>query len=264
MSIPVILTGVLYLRGWLALRRRMPERFDGWRIAAFTAGLAVVLFAVAAPIDSLAHRQLSVHMVQHLLLMLIAPPLLWLGAPVAPFFVGLPRQARGAVLAGLRRASLPRMARWALHPVFGGVAFALSFWVWHAPALYDLALRSDLWHHVEHICFFASALLFWRPVILPWPARTPWPRWAMIPYLLLAALQSVPLAAILTFSDRVVYVSYRASEAVQSAAALDDQALAGVIMWIPGSLPLLLPILWLVLELSSPPRAAHTAWSRTR
>src|SRR5207247_9482407 len=119
----------------------------------------------------------------------------------------------------------------------------LSFWGWHVPALYDLALESHLWHHVEHACFLVSALLFWRPVILAWPSRMTWPRWTMIPYLGLAMFQSLPLAAILTFSDRVIYAGY---------SSLDDQALAGVIMWVPGSLPLLLPILRLVVELSSP------------
>jgi cytochrome c oxidase assembly factor CtaG len=131
---------------------------------------------------------------------------------------------------------------WLLHPSVGWIAFALAFWVWHAPALYDLALASDLWHHIEHACFLVSALLFWRPVILAWPARVTWPRWTMIPYLGLAMFQSLPLAAILTFSDRVIYAGY---------SSIDDQALAGVIMWVPGSLPLLLPILRLVVELSS-------------
>jgi len=87
---------------------------------------------------------------------------------------------------------------------------------------------------------------FRRPVILAWPARIAWPRWTMIPYLALAVFQSLPLAAILTFSDRVIYAGY---------SSLDDQALAGVIMWVPGSLPLLVPMLRLTVELSSRPAA---------
>jgi cytochrome c oxidase assembly factor CtaG len=114
--------------------------------------------------------------------------------------------------------------------------------VWHAPRLYELALESHFWHHVEHACFLVSALLFWQPVILAWPARAIWPRWTMIPYLALAMFQSLPLAAILTFSDPVIYAGY---------SSVDDQALAGVIMWVPGSLPLLFPLLRLTVELSS-------------
>jgi cytochrome c oxidase assembly factor CtaG len=87
-----------------------------------------------------------------------------------------------------------------------------------------------------------SALLFWRPVIVAWPAKMTWPRWAMIPYLALAMFQSLPLAVILTFFDRVIYTRY---------SSVDDQAHAGVIMWVPGSLPLLLPMLQLIVDLSS-------------
>jgi cytochrome c oxidase assembly factor CtaG len=167
---------------------------------------------------------------------------LWMGAPVAPVLVGLSRPLRRVVLALTNGPTGRALTRWMLHPSVGWTAFALSFWVWHAPALYALALESHLWHHVEHACFLGSALLFWRPVILPWPARAIWPRWTMIPYLGLAMFQSMPLAAILTFSDRVIYHGY---------SSLDDQALAGAIMWLPGSFPLLIPLLRLSVELSS-------------
>ena len=148
-------------------------------------------------------------MVQHLLLMIPAPPLLWMGAgSAAP--VG-PRPARRAVA-------------------------------------YDLALRSDPWHHAEHACFFLTGLAFWRPIILPWTARASGPRWAMIVYLLLAEPQNTVLAAILTFSDRVIYPAYRAA----GASALDDQALAGVIMRVPRSAAFALARLWLVFQSLGP------------
>src|SRR5207302_825526 len=167
-------------------------------------------------------------------LMVVVAPMLWMGAPVVPLLVGLPRSVRGVVLRALNGPGLRLLTRWLLHPAVGWIAFALAFWAWHAPALYDLALESDLWHHVEHTCFLVSALLFWRPVILAWPARMAWPRWTMVPYLGLAMFQSLPLATILTFSDRVIYAGH---------SSVDDQALAGLIMWVPGSLPLLLGIL---------------------
>ena len=241
-SAPLIVTAALYVRGWSILRLRLPDRFDARRALVFVGGLSVMVFALAAPFEALAHRSLSAHMVQHLLLMVVVAPMVWMGAPTAPLFVCLPRSMRATVLVVTRN----RLIQSLLHPAVGWTAFALSFWVWHVPALYDLALESDLWHHVEHACFLGSALLFWRPVILAWPARMTWPRWTMIPYLALAMFQGLPLAAILTFSDRVIYAGY---------SSLDDQALAGVIMWLPGSLPLLLPILGLIVELSSRPVA---------
>jgi len=240
--IAVVIAAVVYLRGWSRLRLRLARRFRVRHAVVFLFGLATIVLALSSPIDALTSRRLAIHMVQHLVLMVVVAPMLWMGAPVAPLLVGVPRPIRGVVLAFANGPVGRRLTRWLLHPGVGWCAFALSFWVWHVPTLYGLATESDLWHHVEHACFLVSALLFWRPVILAWPARTIWPRWTMIPYLALAMAQSLPLAAILTFSDRVIYRGY---------SSLDDQALAGVLMWVPGSLPLLLPILWLTVELSS-------------
>src|SRR5262249_55200433 len=158
--------------------------------------------------------------------------------------VGLPRSVRGVVIRAVSGRWLRRPTRWLLRPEVGWIAFTLGFWAWHTPALYDLALESDLWHHVEHACFLLSALLFWRPVILAWPARVSWPRWTMIPYLRLAMFQRLALAGSLTFSDHPIYAGH---------SSVDDQAMAGVIMWVPGSLPLLLWILRLTVELTSAP-----------
>jgi cytochrome c oxidase assembly factor CtaG len=241
-ALPVVIAAAIYLRGWSRLRRRLPWRFETRHAVLFLAGLATMMLALAGPVDELTHRFLSVHMVQHLLLMVVVAPLVWMGAPVVPLLVGLPRSVRVWVLALTNSAVGRWLTRWLAHPSVGWIAFALGFWIWHAPALYDLALESDSWHHVEHACFLVSALLFWRPVIHAWPTRLTWPRWTMLPYLGLAMFQSVPLAAILTFSDRVIYAGY---------SSVDDQALAGVIMWVPGSIPLLLPILRLIVELSS-------------
>jgi len=240
-----VLAGGLYVRGWASLSRRMPERFGTGRLVAMMAGLATIILAVGPPLEAQALLHLWAHMAQHLLLMMVAPPLLWMGAPVAPMLLGLPRAIRRWVAIGLALPPGRRVARVLASPAMSGAAFSVAFWTWHVPALYDLALRSDFWHHVEHACFFATAMLFWRPVILPWPGHSPWPRWAMIPYLVLADFQNSVLAAILTFSDRVIYAAYAAVPRVHAISALEDQAIAGVIMWVPGSLAFLLPVLWI-------------------
>jgi cytochrome c oxidase assembly factor CtaG len=244
---PVLVAAALYARGFTTLARRMPDRFGAWTIIAFTAGLAVVLLAASPPLDELSHALLQAHMSQHLMLMLVAPPLLWMGAPVAPLLLGLPRPLRRAVARGLGTPVARRLARALGNPALGWAAFVIAFWCWHVPALYDLALRSHAWHHVEHASFFATALLFWRPVILPWPSRASWPRWAMIPYLVLAEFHNTTLAAILTFSDRVIYPAYEYVPRPWSMSALEDQSIAGAIMWGPGSIAFLLPLLWLIL-----------------
>jgi cytochrome c oxidase assembly factor CtaG len=250
----VLAAAVLYVRGFVPLARRMPGRFAVTQLVAFIAGLAVLLIAASPPVDELSHSLLQAHMTQHLMLMLVAPPLLWIGAPVAPMLLGLPRPLRRRVARVLGTPAVRRLARLLAHPALGWTTFVIAFWSWHVPALFDLALRSDLWHHVEHVCFFATALLFWRPVILPWPSRTLWPRWAMIPYLVFAEFQNTTLAAILTFSDRVIYPSYESVSRPWSFSALEDQSIAGVIMWVPGSVAFLLPLLWLVLTVLAGPK----------
>ena len=254
----VLATGVIYVAGWRALSRRTPQRFGPRRLAAFLGGLGTIVLAVGSPLDALAGRLLQAHMTQHMLLMMMAPPLLWLGAPVAPTLLGVPRRIRRAVAAGLAAPSMRRITSLIAHPAVGWTSFAVAFWVWHTPRLYELALRSDAWHHVEHACLFTTAMMFWRPVILAWPARSPWPRWTMIPYLLLADLQNTVLAAILTLSDRVIYPAYAAR--LGTIAALGDQSVAGVIMWVPGSLVFLVAAVWVAVEMLAPPgRAALPA-----
>jgi cytochrome c oxidase assembly factor CtaG len=247
----------IYARGWSELSRRTPLRFGVGRLVAFVGGLAIIAVALASPLDTLAGERLSAHMVQHQLLMMLAPPLLWLGAPTAPMLLGLPRRIRRPVVAALAARLVRPVAHILALPLFGWVSFSVAFWTWHTPLLYDLALRSHLWHHVEHACFFTTAMLFWRPVIVPWPARSAWPRWTTIPYLVLADVQNTILAAILTLSDRVIYPAY-AIIPRGNVSPLDDQSWAGLIMWVPGSLVFLVAAVGIALEMlaSSAPAGA--------
>jgi cytochrome c oxidase assembly factor CtaG len=244
----------VYVRGFRVLRIRHPERFPAWRCAAYLAGLASFLVAIASPLDAFADLLLQVHMAQHLLLMMVAPPLVWLGAPVNPLIHGLPRsflkQGLGPFLAWPR---LRRLAAWLVHPIVAWLAFVLTTWVWHAPRLYEAALRSSFWHDAEHVCFFASALLFWFPVIQPWPSRPVWPRAAMLPYLVLAGLQTTAFSALFAFSGRLFYPSYADMPRLFGLSASADQAAAGAVMWVPASVILLVTIVWLVLDLLESP-----------
>jgi putative membrane protein len=253
----LVLTVGVYARGWAWLRRRMPHRFRWRQLLCFLAGVDMLLVAVAPPLEALAAESLTVHMGQHLLLMMVAPPLLWLGAPVAPLLRGLPTPAMRGVIAFLAWAPARRVGCALTHPAVGWVSFAVMTWVWHVPALYELALRSHGWHHLEHACFLGSALLFWWPVVQPWPSRPRWPRWAMIPYLLLAEVQNTLLAAVFTFGGRVLYPTYAATAVPLGTSALEDQTMAGLIMWGAGSLIFLCPAGWLVLRLLLPARTAR-------
>ena len=122
------------------------------------------------------------------------------------------------------------------------------------PALYEIALQSEFWHDVQHVCFLSTGLLFWWPVVQPWPSRLRWPRWTMIPYLLFADIQNTALSAFLIFSERVLYPTYAAVPRLWGISVLDDQAAAGAIMWVPGSVIFLVPVGVLVIRLLDSPR----------
>lgn len=245
----------IYVRGWRRLQALVPLKFPPWRLVCFLGGLAVLFLAICSPLDAFGNFLLQAHMVQHLLLMMLAPPLLLFGAPYLPFLLGLPRSFVSGVLGPfLYWSVLKRMGRLITHPLVCLGLFILSNIFWHTPPLYELALRFPHWHRIEHLCFIGTSLLFWWPIIQPWPSRTQWPRWAMIPYLLLADLQNTALSAILSFYDRVLYPTYASAPRIGGMSALDDQAAAGAIMWVPGSIAFLIPAALIAIQFLKPRR----------
>ena len=233
----------IYLRGWLALYSKNPRRWHVGRLVAFAAGLAIVFLALASPIEPFAALFLRVHMLQHLLLMMAAPPLVWLGAPLFPMLRGLPRQVRTYWVAPLLRSRIlqPFFAR-LTHPVVALPLFVAATWLWHVPAAYELSLRSSGWHHFQHVCFLGTALLFWFPVVRPYPSHPHWSPWLLVPYLIVADVQNTVLSALLTFSSQVLYPHYASVPRLGGISALGDQSAAGVLMWVPGSIVFLLPL----------------------
>jgi cytochrome c oxidase assembly factor CtaG len=241
--VPLAVTALIYVRGWRQLRRRGARHFTARELYAFLGGLGALFLALASPIEPFADLLLQVHMLQHLLLMMVAPPLLWLGAPLLPLLRGLPAEVRTYWVVPFLRLRLVRaLSHWLTHPAVAWLLYAAATWLWHVPETYETALRSPAWHYVQHLCFLITALLFWFPVVQPYPSRPRWSRWAMLPYLLLADVQNTALSALLTFSDRVLYPHYATVPRLWGITPLDDQAAAGILMWVPGSLAYLLPL----------------------
>ena len=254
-TLGLILLALIYFRGWLKLRKQVPHRFDGWRVASFLGGVGIVFLALDSPLDTFSNLLLQAHMVQHLLLMMIAPPLLLLANPFLPLLTGLPRPiVRHVIRPFLLWNTCKRFGRWLTHPKVTWILFVVMTLGWHAPPLYELTLRSPTWHIVEHACFLGSGVLFWWPVILPWPSRPQWPEWAIIPYLLLADVQNTVLSAFLTFADRVVYPTYGLVPQFPGMNPLSDQHAAGAIMWVPGSIVYLIPAAIIAMRFLSPRR----------
>ena len=244
-TVGLLATALLYLRGWREIRRTRPLIFPPWRAWSFVGGLLSIWIAVASPLDTLDGLFLVAHMTQHLILMSVAPPLLLLGAPAVPLLRALPRSVlRDALGPFFRTPILHRLIRLLTHPALAWLAMNLAYLGWHVPGAYELALRSPGWHEVEHACFLATSLLFWFPVIQPWPSPSRVSRWAMLPYLVGADLVNTVLAAFLTFSPRVIYPSY---------SSLRDQAAAGALMWVVGSIFYLVPVMVIAIQLLSPP-----------
>lgn len=246
----LLLAAGVYYRGWRSLRRQDVSRWSVWQLASFFSGLFAVFFALASPLEPFATLLLQIHMVQHLLLMMVAPPLIWLAAPLLPLVRGLPAPIRMVWVAPLLRSR--RSRRWfsrLTHPLVAWPIYVSVTWFWHAPRFYELALSGARWHFVEHTAFIAAALLFWYPVVRPYPSRPAWSPWLLFPYLLLADVQNTVLAAWLTFSSRVIYPHYENGPRIARLTALDDQSAAGVIMWVPGSIAFLLPLFIIGLKL---------------
>jgi cytochrome c oxidase assembly factor CtaG len=246
---PLLAAGILYVRGWRRVHSELPRKYTLGTLAAFAGGLLTLLLALASPVDAFGQMLLSAHMIQHLLLIMVAPPLLLLGQPVLPVLRGLPRwifkDALGPFL-GCRE--FRQVGRALVHPITSWLTSSIVIIFWHLPRFYELALHSQAWHQAEHACFFWSALVFRWPVIGVWPSHPIWPRWAMIPYLVLADLVNTGLSAVLSFSDHVLYPTYQLAPRLWGISALGDQATAGAIMWVPGSIALLIPALMLGMQ----------------
>jgi cytochrome c oxidase assembly factor CtaG len=191
-----------------------------WRAICLPVGLLLVWIAVASPISWC--QSLTGHMVGHLLLMSLAPPLIWMSEPVRLLF----RRAAPLIWMG----PIPKVGEAMEHPVLCWLAATGALVGWHIPAALSLGMQSGTWHAIEQASFLAAGLLFWWPVVRPWPAVSTEPRWSMVVYLFLATLPCDILGGFLVFSERVAYPMYL-SHGHSTASILDDQQYAGALMW---------------------------------
>ncbi len=235
----------LYVRGWLRGRTLILDQRDNTRLFCFIAGIFVIFLAIESPLDAFDSLFLSAHMTQHLLLMMLAPPLLLLGRPFLPILRGLPKvfvkEGLGPFLAW---PLFKNFTAFLTAPPVTWLIFAFMTVVWHLPVCYELALKSSAWHGFQHACFFWSGILFWWPILDEHSKR---PGWIFIPYLLLADMVNTGLSAYFVFSGKLLYPTYDLVR-LSNLKAADDQILAGLIMWVPGSLIYLVPAFLLAMR----------------
>jgi cytochrome c oxidase assembly factor CtaG len=246
----VLLSAIVYTRGWFAVRKTRAAQFFVSRLAAFLSGLALLWLAIGSPMDGFADALLSAHMVEHLLLMSFVPPLLLLGDPQVPLLRGLPHILTVHLLGPLLRLkALRTLGRFLTRPLVAWLAMNLIFLGWHVPSAYDFALEHERWHDFEHICFLSSSILFWWPLIRPWPTSARYPGWFMIPYLVGADIVNTALSAFLAFCDRPVYTYYLAQPNRFQINPMTDQVVGAVIMWVVGSMVFLIPAVFITVNL---------------
>jgi putative membrane protein len=242
-------SGWLYVRGLRRLwaRAGVGQGIRRWEAAAFAAGWASVAIALVSPLDALSDILFSAHMAQHEVLMLISAPLMVLGRPLMPFLWAFGPERRERIghafqappVASTWRAITGPLTVWVLHGV--------ALWVWHIPSLYEAALRNDGIHAVQHLCFFVTAGLFWWALVHGRFGRAGYG--VAVFYVFTTALHSSVLGALLTFAPRLWYPLYEARTLRWHLSPLEDQQLAGLLMWVPAG------VIFLILGL-----ALFAAW----
>ena len=251
---PTVLGGAglgaaLYAYGWRRLRRPGFSHpvLANWRAWCFAGGMATIVLALLSPIDSFSELFFFMHMIQHLLLVEVAAPLMLLGAPLLPLLWALPRRLRvglGSVFGPSN--PLKRVLGFLTHPLMAASLYVGALAVWHLPEFYDAAQGRTVTHDFEHIVFLGTALLYWWPIIHPAGGRRRLGYAAAIPYLLPPMLAGSLIGALLTFARHPLYATYLRVPRVWGISVLQDQQLAGLIMWVPGGLVYIFPIFVLI------------------
>jgi len=254
-----IVAAFLYFRARLGVRSQYDGNPEGWRATTFLLGLSFVWIATASPLAALDHEMLAAHMVQHLLLMTLAPPLILLGMPRKPLAHGLLQRVIQTAGRPLRSEPMQQLAGVATHPALCWLVAASMLVGWHIPPVFMLGLRSQVWHSVEQLCFLASGLLFWWPVVRPSASTSRWPESSILLYLFLATLPCDILSGFLVFCDRVVYPVFLSSPRSFGLSALEDQQCAGALMWTCVTVVYLIAGAVFTTRLLSPSRSEEVA-----
>jgi cytochrome c oxidase assembly factor CtaG len=270
---PLVLVIDLAVLYWVGDRRTVtPQRkrtAQRWRTACFYAALAVLAIALASPIELLSAQLFWVHMIQHVLLLVVAAPLFVLARPWIRLWRCLPLQTRRWLGRGLshgeRTAPLRLVSRTLGSPAPGFVLFSVVLLAWHVPVLFDATLRSSTLHAFEHTLFFCTALMFWKQVIPSPPLRARLVASQRVLYAVGGMIVSWVLAVVLALAPHPLY-SFYAHQASRPGgiSAMADQQLAAGVMWVPGSITFLIVVFvyvhrWLMPTEPGPARAPRLA-----
>lgn len=212
-------------------------------IAAFFVGYLLLAISLLSPIDPLGGQLGWVHMIQHMVVMTVAVPLLILGLPGLVCLRGLPAFSRRWVGRG-KRILDQSVGPWLWSAGLAWAVYAIATWAWHLPALYGAALRWTFAHDLQHLSFFAAAWLFWRPLLDP-RRRDQMPAGVAVFYLMTTTLHVTVLGVLMTVAPVPWYEGYAVTTPLWGWSPLEDQQMAGLIMWMPACLPYLVAAVWI-------------------
>src|SRR5487761_2567388 len=231
LSLAIILGLYFYAIGPARRRWGLAERVNRAQVVWFVAGWVTLALSLLSPLDTLGDDYLfSAHMIQHMLIAVVAPPMLLLGIPE---WLATPL---------LRNARARAVMRWLANPIVAFGVFQADIWLWHAPALYDLTLANNTVHIFEHLSFVLFGLLYWLPILSPTPLIPRISRGFAILYLFIGCQPMVALGALLTFAAAPLYTPYISAPRVWGLSPLNDQQLGGLIMWLPTNVPYLIAL----------------------
>ncbi|RME44504.1 MAG: cytochrome c oxidase assembly protein [Chloroflexi bacterium] len=271
LNLPVLLTvavmATLYLRGWLHLREvaqarerpvvvgpdRAPRPFplaSPWRLAAYLLAIFLLLFALLSGLDAFASLLFFIHMIQHLLILMIVPPLLWLAEPFPISIWGLPSGLR-LRMHGLFAGASPfrQLLTGLTRPGLAWLFLVGVTWIWHDGQIYNLTLENELIHDFEHLTFFVVGMVFWWHVIGAGPHLHR--RFSLLKrtgYVVAAVPPNMLLGVAIAFASKPIYTYYTTVPRVMGISVMQDQMAGGLIMWIPGSMMYLLAALILITQ----------------
>lgn len=255
--IVLALAGTFYTMGWwrLRLRQRRGRLATVWRLVSYLTGLLIIGLALMSPIDVLASQLFLMHMVQHLLLIMVAPPLLLITNPMPFMLWGLPAKGRlkvGRVIGRLlhRHSPVRRGVQAATSPGIIWLAWVIMVFGWHDPNLYNAALQYAWVHDIEHITFFAAGMLFWWHVTGAGPRiHKQAPLLGRMAFVIGAIPPNMLTGVVLAFAAEPIYTFYTAVPRLWNISVMADQQIGGVIMWVPGSMMYIIAALVLLSRL---------------
>lgn len=236
---PLSLMVILYAAGLVRLQRAgSANRIALWRKLSFGTGMLTLFVALVSPLAELGERIFSLHMGQHELLVLVAAPLLVMATPMPVMMWGLPAAMRARVAPLFHHAGIVSAWKLATGAVFALLIHAVVLWVWHIPALWETALANEAIHAFQHITFFATAGLFWWAIVHGRYGRVGYG--VAVVFVFITAMHSSLLGALLTFAPDVWYPSHERPVPGWSLTPVEDQQLAGLLMWIPSGVVFML------------------------